>query len=191
MHHFRRMIGYWLPLAIVASGLCFFTYVAVQQNYRMSANDPQVELAQNDAAALSAGTSPEQIVPSTSVEIGKSLSTFTLIFDANGNVLASSALLDGKTPSIPAGSLTAALKTGENRVTWQPRTGLRFATVIDAYTSPAGKGYVLVGRSLREAEARIDNLTLMLTLTWLAALIASFVAVIVAEFWLLHPQEKN
>jgi hypothetical protein len=185
------MIGYWLPLAIVASGLCFFTYVAVQQNYRMSANDPQVELAQNDAAALSAGTSPEQIVPSTSVEIGKSLSTFTLIFDANGNVLASSALLDGKTPSIPAGSLTAALKTGENRVTWQPRTGLRFATVIDAYTSPAGKGYVLVGRSLREAEARIDNLTLMLTLTWLAALIASFVAVIVAEFWLLHPQEKN
>jgi hypothetical protein len=191
MQHFRRIIGYWCPLAIVASGLCFFTYVAVQQNYRMNANDPQVELAQNDAVALKAGISPAQIVSSEQVDIGSSLSTFTLIFDANGNVLASSTLLDGKTPDIPAGVLTAAVKTGENRVRWQPRSGLRFATVIDAYKSPSGAGFVLVGRSLREAEARIDNLTLMLTLTWLAALVASFVAVILAEYLLLHPRENN
>jgi hypothetical protein len=64
MQHFRRIIGYWLPLAIIASGLCFFTYVAVQQNYRMNTNDPQVELAQNDAVALKAGISPAQIVSS-------------------------------------------------------------------------------------------------------------------------------
>ena len=52
-------------------------------------------------------------------------------------------------------------------------------------------GYVLVGRSLREVEARIDNLTLMLTLTWLCALLASLVVVIFAEYFLLHPKEKK
>ena len=191
MHHFRRVIGYWLPLAVVASGLCFFTYVAVQQSYRMNANDPQIELAQNDAASLKSGAAPTDVVPAKTLDLATSLSTFTIVFDAQGNILASSALLDGKTPAVPVGILTSALKTGENRVTWQPRTGVRLATVVDAYQSASSSGFVLVGRSLREAEARIDNLTLMLTLTWICALLASLVVIILAEYFLLHPKESN
>jgi hypothetical protein len=191
MHHFRRIIGYWLPLAVVSTGLCFFTYVAVQQNYRMNANDPQIELAQTDSAALSKSASPAEIVSAQTVDMARSLSTFTMVFDASGKSLASSALLDGKIPEVPQGVLTSALKTGENRVTWQPQSGVRIAAVIDAYKADSGSGYVLVGRSLREVEARVDNLTLMLTLTWAAALVASFVIIILAEYFLLHPRENN
>ena len=191
MNHFRRIIGYWLPLAVVASGLCVFTYVAVQQNYRMNANDPQIEMAQNTAAWLSQGVSPQALVVGTPVDISTSLSTFTILFDANGNPLASSAQLNGKTPLVPQGILTAALKSGENRVTWQPQPEVRIAAVVDSYKSADSSGYVLVGRSLREVEARIDNLTLMLTLTWVCALVASLVTIILAEYLLLHPKEKS
>lgn len=191
MNHFRRIIGYWLPLAVVASGLCVFTYVAVQQNYRMNANDPQIEMAQNTAAWLSQGVSPQALVVGTPVDISTSLSTFTILFDANGNPLASSAQLNGKTPLVPQGILTAALKSGENRVTWQPQPEVRIAAVVDSYKSADSSGYVLVGRSLREVEARIDNLTPMLTLTWVCALVASLVTIILAEYLLLHPKEKS
>jgi len=78
--------------------------------------------------------------------------------------------LDGKTPAVPVGILTSALKTGENRVTcsrervfaWQQWWTL---------TKALQQRLCAVGRSLREAEARIDNLTLMLTLTWICALL--------------------
>jgi hypothetical protein len=191
MYHFRRIIGYWLPLAIIASGLCLFTYIAVQQNYRMDANDPQIEVAQNGAAALQNGKSPADLVSGDPVDIATSLSTFTIVFDAQGNPLASSALLNGKTPVVPQGILTSALKSGENRVTWQPQQGVRLATVIDSYKNATGSGFVLVGRSLREVEARIDTLTLMLALTWICALLASLVVIIFAEYFLLHPKESK
>ena len=191
MNHFRRVIGYWLPLAVVLSGLCFFTYAAVQQNYRLNANDHQIELAQQSALALEQGKSPAEIVSANPVDVATSLSPFSIIFDASGSPVASSALLDGKIPTPPPGVLTAALKNGENRVTWQPRQGIRIAAVIEVYKTNTSSGFVLVGRSLREVEARIDNLTLMWTLTWVCALVASLAAVILSEYWLLHPKEKS
>ncbi|MHC1739949.1 MAG: hypothetical protein AB9897_02430 [Anaerolineaceae bacterium] len=157
----------------------------------MGANDPQIEMAQAGAAALAKGGLAVDLATGTPVDIAASLSPFTIVFDAAGNPLASSALLDGKTPTVPLGVLTSALESGENRVTWQPQPGVRIAAVVDAYKNAAGSGYVLVGRSLHEVEARIDNLTLMLTLAWASALIASFLVIIFSEYLLLHPKEKS
>lgn len=191
MDHFRRIISYWLPLAVVASGLCVFIYAAVQQNYRMGANDPQIEMAQTAAAELTAGKSTSDVIPANPVDLASSLSPFMIIYDEKGNVVSSSAVLEGRTPDLPKGVLTAASKNGENRVTWQPEPGVRIAAVVDAYRSANGSGYVLAGRSLKEVEARIDNLTLMLGITWAAAMLSSLVLIILFEYFLLHPKEKS
>jgi hypothetical protein len=186
----KRILGYWLPLAVVATGLCFFTYVAVQQNYRMNANDPQIEMAQNAVVDLENGISAKSILPTRHVDIASSLSPFMIIYDKSGMVIATTAKLNGITPTVPEGVLTSTLSNGENRVTWQPEPGVRVAAVVDHFQASSSEGYVLVGRSLSEVEARINNLTLMLTLTWACALIASLILIILAEYFLVHPREK-
>lgn len=188
MMHFKRILGYWIPLVVVASGLCLFTYIGIQQNYRMNANDPQIEMAETAADALSNGAAIEQVLPSATVKMESSLTPFMMVFDSEGNVLASSASLNGQTPMVPEGVLTASLEKGENRVTWQPQANVRIAAVIVPYSANGQSGYVLAGRSLKEVEARINNLTLMLTLTWLCALLTSFATIIFAEYVLLHPK---
>lgn len=191
MNHFRRIIGYWIPLAIVASGLCFFTYVGIQQNYRMNANDPQIEMAQNAVLSLERGKSPDEIIPAEQIDIANDLSPFIIVFDASGKPIASSAILKGQIPSVPSGVLTSTAKNGENRVTWEPQSGVRIAAIVDAYTVNGSSGYVLAGRSLKEVEARISNLTLMFTVTWLCALVASLLAILFAEYFLLHPKNGS
>jgi hypothetical protein len=184
----KRILGYWLPLALVVFGVCFFTYIGSQQNYRMSANDPQIEMAQNAAVDLANGAAPESVIPARHVELSSDLTPFVIVFDQTGKILDSSVMLDGQTPTLPNGILAASDATGENRVTWQPRPGVRMATVIKPYRSASSSGYVLVGRSLHEVEARIDNLTTMFFLTLGCALVGSLLLIILAEFFLLHPR---
>ena len=45
----------WLPLGLVTLILCGLVNLAVQQNYRMSANDPQIQIAEDVADAVSQG----------------------------------------------------------------------------------------------------------------------------------------
>jgi len=47
----RKVLKQWLPLAIVIKLLCGLVYVAVQQEVRLSANDPQIGMAEDLAAA--------------------------------------------------------------------------------------------------------------------------------------------
>lgn len=74
---FLKALLSWLPLAaaiVVMSGLI---YVAVQQNYRMSANDPQIQVAEDIAAAIDQGTPPDSIVsPNPTVDLSSTLATF-------------------------------------------------------------------------------------------------------------------
>ena len=145
-----QIIKGWLPLAIATAGLCGLAYLTVQQSLRMGANDPQVQMAENAASALNDGASVDAVVPSTDVEITNSLTTFVIVFDDSGKVLASSASLHGAVPSYPLGVLDYTRQKGQDRVTWQPEVGVRMATVVVRYDN----GFVLAGRSLREVEKR-------------------------------------
>ena len=69
--------------------------------------------------------------------------------------------MNGTTPLPPNGVVTAATTTHQNRVTWQPETNARVALVVQAYMHSGQSGYVLVGRSLKEVEAREDMLSWM------------------------------
>src|SRR5262249_25516606 len=125
--------------------------------YRHEANDPQIALAHDAADRLAAGEDPATVVPSHVVDIAHSPSTFLVVIDSVGRVLATSGKLDGEAPRIPAGALEIARARGENRISWQPRPSVRVATIEVAV--PGKDGWVVVsGRSLEEAEDRIASL---------------------------------
>jgi hypothetical protein len=187
MERIRRILRQWVPLAIAVTGLCGLVYLAVQQELRQNANDPQIQIAEDAAAVLEGGASPESVVPAGTVDIGRSLSPFLMVFDDRGAVAGSSAELHGRTPEFPGGVLDYVRTHGEDRVTWQPEEGVRIAAVVVRFQG-ASPGFVLAGRSLREVETREDGALLEAAAACLTLLAATLVAAVFGEFL---PGEKR
>ena len=155
----------WGTLAAVITLLCAGLYLGLQQNLRASVNDPQVELAQEAASALATGTKAEALIGGEKIDIASSLDPFLIILNKDGQPVASSGELDGAVPGIEPEVLAAARERGENRMTWRPRSGVRVALVVVAFAGRAS-GFVLAGRSLREAESRESRLLVRLAGFW-------------------------
>ena len=181
MSLFTRSFPRWLPIGVAVTLVIGISYVFVQQNYRMGANDPQIMVARDTAAALAAGTPADQLVSNERVDPSRSLAPFVIVLDANGTVVVSSVQIDGTTPLPPAGVLDAAKSTGENRVTWQPRSDARIAAVIVPVNGGRG-GYVVAGKSLAAVEERTDQLTQLAGLGLLGSLLLTFGAVLLADW---------
>jgi len=168
----------WMPLAAAIILLSGLVYVAVQQNYRSNANDPQVQIAEDISAAIEQGTPADSIVPPTgTTDIAQSLSAFVMVYDDTGKQLGSSAILDGKNPTYPTSVFDNVKQHGEEAVTWQPRSGVRMATVVTHYNATASgttAGFVVAGRSLREVEKRVNNLGLITLIAMLFTLLVTF-----------------
>lgn len=179
----NELLKLWLPTVVVATFLAGLTYVAVQQNFRITANDPQIQIAEDAAATLTQGLSPANIVPQIQSDMSQSLAPFLIVYDDRGNPLASSVRLDGQTPKPPQGVFDSARGKGENRLTWQPKPGVRNAIVVTRFAGQKQSGYVVVGRSLRETEKREDQLLTLAELGWLAAVLGSLLTVLMVE-WL-------
>ncbi len=145
-------------------------YATVQQSERQSANDPQIQMAEEAVAALEKGRAPAWLVPAGEVDLSASLAPVLIIYDANGKALAGNAQLNGKTPGPPSGVFDYARIHREDRVTWQPDPEVRIASVIMS-TSSSRPMFVLAGRSLREVEKREQNLTYQVTAGWAASLV--------------------
>ena len=176
----RLAILAFLPLAVVATGLAGLVYLVAQQDGRWLANDPQVQLAEDAAARLDAGGRPVDQAGPTRVDIARSLAPFVVIYGTAGDVLATDGALDGQPPIVPPGVLANARASGLNAVTWQPRPGLRFATV----SVPWSGGTVLAGRSLRLVEEHASALELIVGAGWLATLAALAVATgVIVRLW--------
>jgi hypothetical protein len=181
MSLFTRSFPRWLPIGVAVALLIGIAYVFAQQGYRQSANDPQIMVARDTAAALAAGTTADQLVSNEKVDPAKSLAPFVIVLDASGKVVVSSMTLDGATPVPPAGALDSATATGENRVTWEPRADVRIAAVVVPVKDGPG-GWVVAGRSLRAVEERVDQLTQLAGLGLLASLVVTFGAVLLADW---------
>jgi hypothetical protein len=176
----RRALAFFLPVAVLATLGSGFIYVEVQQDLRSGANDPQYQMAEDAAAKLNTGASPTLVVNRTAVvDLSKSLATFVIVFDADHKVLDSNAWLDGGIPVPPSGVLDKAGSGIPNAVTWQPRDGVRVATVTVAWNG----GFVMVGRSLARVEQQEDTAGLLagiaLPLILLVLAIASFLAALI------------
>lgn len=168
-------IRYWIPLGFTITALSGVIYLTGQQNLRQAANDPQIQVSEDIASHLSANST----VPpsnSASVDIEKSLSPFIIIFDDKGKELYSTAQLEGKTPKLPPGVLDYSGEHNQNRLTWQPKSDVRIATIITKYSGSKASGYVLVGRSLREVEVRENMLALQIGLGWIVTMLGSLIA---------------
>lgn len=170
-----RVILYWLPIAVGITALSGLVYAVVQQNYRQSANDPQIQMAEDAAAQLEAGAQPQALVGAGKVDIARSLSPFLIVYDDTGNPVASSAQLNGQIPTLPTGVFSSVRQSGEDRLTWQPQEGVRSAAVITHFGG-SQPGFVLSGRSLTEVEKRESQLTWMVGFGWLAAMLGSLLA---------------
>ena len=131
------------------------------------------------AARLDAGAAPSSVVGPTVIDVARSLSPFMVVYDKTGAALASDGVLDGKRPMLPTGVLQSATATGRDAVTWQPREGVRIATV----TIPWNGGTVTSGRSLRLVEERVSAIEVIVAGAWVATLIAVAIAAMVAA-WL-------
>ena len=159
----------WIPMAILFTGSVFLTYAAVQQNYRQSLNDPQIQVVQEAARMIAAGESVQKLVPSERIDLTDNLSPFIIFYDADGKVVLGSGILSSQTPIPPHGVFTYTAAHGEDRLTWQPQKGVRIATVIKKTTN----GFVLAGRNMREVESRIAILGMMVEFVWTLGLALS------------------
>lgn len=174
------LLKVWFLLAIITTALCGLIYLVVQQDIRIGANDPQIQIAEDVSRQILTGESPLDFIPPIKVDVSQSLANYIIIFDNKGKVVGSSAQLDGKDPVIPQGVFAQTKKLGETRFTWQPKTEVRSAVVVDYYKG-LNSGYVLVGRSLREIEKREDNLGLIVFLAWLVTLGTSLTATVILK----------
>jgi hypothetical protein len=190
MEKIKRTLRLWLPLAVVITAMCGLVYVAVQQVLRQTANDPQIQMAEDAAAALESGAAVESVVPPEKTAIEGSLAPFVMVFNDQGEVVGSSAQLHGQVPRLPTGVLDYVRSHGEDRVTWQPEPGVRIAAVI-VRSQGAQPGFVLAGRSLREVEVREDNAQLEAAAAWFVTMAVSLAAVILGELFLAEKREKT
>lgn len=173
---FSPLITAWFMIVIAVTCLCGLIYLTVQQSYRISANDPQVQMAEDTASSLERGQELVSFVE-RKIDIAQSLAPFLIVYDANGSVITSSALLDGNTPQLPSGVFDSVNTNGEDRFTWQPKEGVRIAAVVTKYKG-IRSGYILAGRSLREVENREDRLLWQVVLALVATLIVTLLPLI-------------
>lgn len=166
----------WIPLAAAIIILSLTAFSLVQQNYRMSANDPQIDGLESAIEKINEGAQIEAMLPPIGeTEISKIHQPFAIAFDETGKVLGSTVNVDGQNPNFPLSALEKTKNGDQSRITWQPKKDAREAVVIAHYSQKDGKsGYVVVGRSLKETEARINQALLIAGLGCFVALLVSF-----------------
>lgn len=156
----------WLGVALIITIIFGTIYVSVQQSLRLSANDAQIQTAENVVSQLNEGAklpSP----PLGTIDLATSLQTVTTIYNRAGQPLYSSGQLNHKLPTIPKGVLTAANNKDYNAVTWQPQKGVRLAAVAVS----ANNYYVVSARSLRDVEKRESNAFHLAGYGWTASMV--------------------
>ena len=162
-----------LVLMALVTVLCLGFVIMEQNMLRQSANDPQMGMAADVALRVQHGTSPADAVPASlkddRTDMDASLSPFVIVYGEEGQVLASSAELQGAVPRPPAGVFDYAKRHDEEDVTWAPRRDVRIASIVRHISGGTG-GYVLAGRNLREVEARKELILEQGALVWLGLL---------------------
>lgn len=155
--------------AVLVTAVILLVYATTQQQYRTAANDPQLQIARDAVTALKQGKPATAIIPADTIDMEQSLATCMQLYNADGKQVASNGYIGAKSPLVPAGVLDKARAEGEYAVSWQPTPTARMAAVVE-YTGGRQGNYVLVARSLEEAEKRISALVKMIFMCWLLSM---------------------
>ncbi|HVZ58299.1 MAG TPA: hypothetical protein VG935_00895 [Patescibacteria group bacterium] len=170
----KRMV----PLFVLITCLTGLIYLVAQQNLRLTANDPQIQMAEDTAAKLTTDQDTVQVTSLPRIDMRQSLAPFIITFDATGKVVSSSGEIAGQVPTPPQGVFAYAKEHEEDRFTWEPQTGVRIAAVVRQYNGRTS-GYVLAGRSLEEVEKREDILFQQVGLAWVVTIVLTMLAVLI------------
>lgn len=173
----ERVGKIWGIVAIGVTLVMIFGFVVGQQVFRMSANDPQAEIIDGVADALAAGQDPKALGTLAQVDLQKNLTPFIVAFDRDRKLLAGNGQVDGQTPVPPDKAFSKANQKGKVQFTWSPKQGVKIASIMRYYASGEISGFVLVGKSLREVEARTKTLLKLSVIAWIGAMAISFTAV--------------
>lgn len=165
-------------------------YGMTQQSLRLSANDPQVQYAEEVREILKSGADAANLFPEGTpmVDITKSLAPFLVIYGDDGAPITGNASLNGALPAPPTGVFDETRTRGTHSVTWQPMPGTRLASVMTRVDGDH-PGFVLSARSLREIEKRERWILYCALLGWLL----SCVVMIAGAFglWMLAKKRSH
>lgn len=147
----RPLVFHTLALAVILTLLGGAASITMQQMLRRGANQPQIDMVDWYAGEITAGEDPGNVIPPGYVDAERSLQPFVIFYDDRGQPGPGTGYLDQALPAPPAGVFDFVRKQGSEKVTWQPRPGVRLASVIKRVQ---GKkiGFVLAARSLRLVE---------------------------------------
>ena len=164
----------WITSTVIITLFVGCFYFVTAQALRQLANEPQIQIAYDAAAALNAHDDPAKAVPSEQKDIATSRGPFMVVYK-NNLPMAGNGLLDGKLPSLPKGVLDYARAHGDDRITWQPRANSRMAIVVVPYGISENQGYVMVGRSLAETERLKSQVLYMVLCVWVVGTLATLI----------------
>ena len=155
----KKYVFIWFMLMLAGIFSVGCAYVCIQQSLRLSANEPAASAAKQVLVKLQNGGTPKNVLPEKT-DLSTSITPFVYVYDENQRLAATSAAYGNEDITYPKSVLSEIDKRGESRVTWQPKLGLRFATVGMKYSG----GYIIGCYSLSESEntiSRIGSLLLM------------------------------
>jgi len=168
----------WLAIAGTATLVIGASYAMVQQSTRLSADDLPLTTAQVAKQELQNGSSAKDVVPTLKTDLRSDTSVFMIITDNTKHVIASSAVLDGRTPLPPEGTFEFTANHGSDRFTWQPTDNVRLATRMTKYGKTPSDGFIITGQSLKPFEDRIITYNWVALSAWLASLAWSYLLIL-------------
>jgi hypothetical protein len=174
----KNIFKVWLPFAVVITAFAMLVYGAVQQVYRQGANDPQIQMAVDAAYALEQGKPIDEVIPNEVIDMSRSLAPFYIVYNLTEQPVAGTGFLNNSLQALPTGVLEYTSEEGQDRITWQPQPNVRIAAVIVPYKD----GYVLAGRNMSEVEDRELQTSLFAGVTWILALVATFIVIAFGEY---------
>nr|AIA12457.1 Unknown Function [uncultured bacterium] len=172
--HFRI----WLAITGVATLVLGASYAMVQQSTRLSADDLPLTTVQVAKQELQSGSNAKDVVPTLKTDLASNTSVFMIITDNSKHVLASSAVLNGRTPLPPNGVFSFTSTHGTDHFTWEPQEGVRVATRVEKYGKSPNDGFIITGQSLKPFEDRISAYTWLALAAWLAVLAWSYLLIL-------------
>jgi hypothetical protein len=191
----KTVFWWWVVAAVPITLVLLLVYGTVQQDYRLSLNDPQIQIAEDAVMLLGQGGVPAEVVPHGTplLDMSTSLSPWVAVYDASGTPLEASAQLNGAPPKLPPGVFDTVQwlshpnglyynqsPVAQNRFTWQPAPDVRQAVILTQ--SPDKKYFVAAGRNMRETEQRIEHLGEMMFAGWMVILASILVVQLVYVF---------
>jgi hypothetical protein len=166
----RPIVFHTFALAVILTLLGGAASVTMQQMLRRGANEPQIDMANYYAGEIGSGEDPGNVIPPGYVDAERSLQPFVIFYDDQGKPGPGTGYLDQVLPAPPTGVFDFVRKQGSENVTWQPRPGIRLASVIRRVQGKKS-GFILAARSLRLVEQQEKLLWRIAVGGWITVMI--------------------